>query len=69
MNASIHDVHQVKCSTLILKVLGVGFIKQYLSLLLMDSLQVKIDDSFLVFEETFETLSRIIFPPKPHFEK
>lgn len=31
MNASIHDVHQVKCSTkgsLIFKVLGVGFLKQ-----------------------------------------
>lgn len=40
MNASIHDVRQLKCSTgwggeglaLIFKVLGVGFLKQYSSL-------------------------------------
>lgn len=35
--------------TLIFKVLGVGFIKQYLSPLLMDALKAKIDDSFFVF--------------------
>lgn len=49
---SIHDVHQVKCSTeghSYLAVLGVGFIKQYLSLLLFDALKVKIDDFFFVF--------------------
>lgn len=66
MNASIHDVHQVERSTegsLLFKVPGVGFLKQYLSPLLMDALKVKTGQSFFVFEETFETLSRIIFLP------
>lgn len=31
--------------------------------MLMDALKVKIGHSFFVFEETFETLSRIIFTP------